>query len=79
MKLLRRIAHALPFVALVVTGLAAADAPAIQRYPAVGSIEIAFTPDDRIDRLIVAAIYTARQEVLVQAYSFTSAPMVVYL
>ena len=71
MKLLRRVAHVLPFVALVVAGPAAADAPAIQRYPAVGSIEIAFTPDDRIDRLIVAAIDAARHEVLVQAYSFT--------
>ena len=71
MKPLWRLAQALPFFALVVAGLAAADAPAIQRYPAVGSIEIAFTPDDRIDRLIVAAIYTARHEVLVQAYSFT--------
>jgi phosphatidylserine/phosphatidylglycerophosphate/cardiolipin synthase-like enzyme len=71
MKLLRRGAHALPFVAIVVAGLAAADAPAIQRYPATGSIEIAFTPDDRIDRLIVGAIDTARHEVLVQAYSFT--------
>jgi phosphatidylserine/phosphatidylglycerophosphate/cardiolipin synthase-like enzyme len=71
MKRLRRLAHALPLVALVVAGLAAADAPAIQRYPAVGSIEIAFTPDDRIDRLIVSAIDAARHEVLVQAYSFT--------
>jgi phosphatidylserine/phosphatidylglycerophosphate/cardiolipin synthase-like enzyme len=71
MKPLWRLAQALPFIALVVAGLAAADAPAIQRYPATGSIEIAFTPDDRIDRLIVAAIDAARHEVLVQAYSFT--------
>ena len=71
MKLLRRLAHALPFIAIVVAGLATADAPAIRHYPAVGSIEIAFTPDDRIDRLIVAAIDNARHEVLVQAYSFT--------
>jgi phosphatidylserine/phosphatidylglycerophosphate/cardiolipin synthase-like enzyme len=71
MKPLWCLAQALPFIALVVAGLAGADALAIQRYPAVGSIEIAFTPDDRIDRLIVAAIDAARHEVLVQAYSFT--------
>jgi phosphatidylserine/phosphatidylglycerophosphate/cardiolipin synthase-like enzyme len=71
MNLFQRGARALPFIAFVVVGLAAVDAPAIQRYPATGSIEIAFTPDDRIDRLIVGAIDTARHEVLVQAYSFT--------
>lgn len=39
--------------------------------PATGSIEIAFTPGDRIDRLIVSAIDGAHHEVLVLAYSFT--------
>ena len=44
------------FPALLVTFVAAAQAPAIHRYPATGSIEIAFTPGDRIDRLVIAAI-----------------------
>ena len=42
-----------------------------QRFSAVGSIETAFTPGDAIDSLIVNAIDGARDEVLVQAYSFT--------
>src|SRR5262249_52081991 len=45
--------------------------PSIHRYPATGSIEIAFMPGERIDRLIVGAIDAATSEVLVQAYSFT--------
>ena len=50
---------------------AAGDAPATSRFPAIGSIEIAFTPGDRIDRIIVGAIDNAQHEVLVLAYSFT--------
>jgi len=50
---------------------AAGDAPATARFPATGTIEIAFTPRDRVDRLIVAAIDDAQHEVLVLAYSFT--------
>lgn len=57
--------------ALLVSFAASAQAPAIHRYPATGSIEIAFTPGDRIDRLVIAAIDGAASEVLVQAYSFT--------
>lgn len=41
------------------------------RLAAAGSIEVAFTPGDRIDNLIIAAIGGARHEVLVNAYSFT--------
>jgi len=46
------------------------DHPARQ-YAATGTVEVAFTPGDRIDRLIVAAIDASRQEVLVLAYLFT--------
>ena len=42
-----------------------------QRFPATGSIEIAFTPGDAIDNLIINAIDGAKSEVLVHAYSFT--------
>jgi len=65
--------HALarfPLLALLAVCAAAAD-PAIHRYPATGSVEVAFTPGDRIDRLVIAAIDGAHSEVLVQAYSFT--------
>jgi len=41
------------------------------RFAATGSIETAFTPGDRIDNLIIAAIAAAKREVLVNAYSFT--------
>ena len=58
-------------LALVLSHAAAAEDPAVHRYAASGSIEIAFTPGERIDRLIIAAIDGARSEVLVQAYSFT--------
>jgi phosphatidylserine/phosphatidylglycerophosphate/cardiolipin synthase-like enzyme len=50
---------------------AIAETPAHAQIPATGSIEIAFTPGDRIDRLIVSAIDGAHHEVLVLAYSFT--------
>jgi phosphatidylserine/phosphatidylglycerophosphate/cardiolipin synthase-like enzyme len=49
----------------------AAEPARPQRFSAVGSIETAFTPGDAIDSLIVNAIDGARDEVLVQAYSFT--------
>jgi phosphatidylserine/phosphatidylglycerophosphate/cardiolipin synthase-like enzyme len=39
---------------------------------AEGTIELAVTPDDAIDTMIVAAIAAARHEVLVLAYSFTN-------
>lgn len=65
---------ALMLVALAARAGAAADPAPIAvgaRFPATGSIETAFTPGDRIDKLIIAAIAGARREVLVNAYSFT--------
>jgi len=56
---------------LLVASLAAAEAPARQGYPATGSVEIAFTPGDAVDNLIIAAIDRAQTEVLVHAYTFT--------
>jgi phosphatidylserine/phosphatidylglycerophosphate/cardiolipin synthase-like enzyme len=39
--------------------------------PATGDVEIAFTPGDPIDQIIIGAIAQAKSEVLVHAYSFT--------
>jgi phosphatidylserine/phosphatidylglycerophosphate/cardiolipin synthase-like enzyme len=67
-------ARALTIVALAVCTNALADsrAPAAgARVAATGSIETAFTPGDRIDNLIIAAIAASKREVLVNAYSFT--------
>ena len=67
-------ARALALVALASCASALAD-PALPaasaRFAATGSIETAFTPGDRIDNLIIAAIAGAKREVLVNAYSFT--------
>ena len=40
-------------------------------YPATGSIELAFTPGDAIDNLLIGVIDGARREILVHAYTFT--------
>ena len=58
-------------LALSVAPAADADAPTPRRYPAAGTVEIAFTPGDAVDNLIVAAIDRAQTEVLVHAYTFT--------
>jgi phosphatidylserine/phosphatidylglycerophosphate/cardiolipin synthase-like enzyme len=58
-------------LALAVAPAADADAPAPRRYPAAGTVEIAFTPGDAVDNLIVAVIDRAQAEVLVHAYTFT--------
>src|SRR5213078_1081880 len=56
---------------LAVAPAADADAPTPRRYPAAGTVELAFTPGDAVDNLIVAAIDRAQTEVLVHAYTFT--------
>ena len=58
-------------LALSVAPTADADAPTPRRYAAAGTVEIAFTPGDAVDNLIVAAIDRAQTEVLVHAYTFT--------
>jgi phosphatidylserine/phosphatidylglycerophosphate/cardiolipin synthase-like enzyme len=58
-------------LALAVAPVAAADAPMPRRYPATGTVEIAFTPGDAVDNLIIAAIDRAQTEILVHAYTFT--------
>ena len=50
---------------------AAALQPASSPQTAVGSIQVAFTPGDDAASIIMQAIKHARQQILVQAYSFT--------
>lgn len=40
--------------------------------PAQGTVQLAFTPWDNAEGMIVAAIRAARRQILVQAFSFTS-------
>ena len=55
---------------LLVCGSAHAAAPPVPNTSAA-SVQYAFTPGARADAMIIAAITAARQQVLVQAYSFT--------
>ena len=57
----------LAFGLIVATDLIAAP----RSFPATGNVEIAFTPGDAVDNLIIAAIDRAQSEVLVHAYTFT--------
>lgn len=67
--------------ALVVAVPAAAAAPAAgmrehvtgqsRLFSATGTVQVAFTPGDPIDEILVGVIGQARQQVLVQAFSFT--------
>jgi phosphatidylserine/phosphatidylglycerophosphate/cardiolipin synthase-like enzyme len=59
-------------VALVLALTVATDVIGAPRtFDATGNVEIAFTPGDAIDNLIIAAIDRAHSEVLVHAYTFT--------
>jgi phosphatidylserine/phosphatidylglycerophosphate/cardiolipin synthase-like enzyme len=73
MRAASTVAGALAIAVLTVGANAATDSPPATgtRFAATGSIETAFTPGDRIDNLIIAAIAGAKREVLVNAYSFT--------
>jgi phosphatidylserine/phosphatidylglycerophosphate/cardiolipin synthase-like enzyme len=57
---------------LLAVALAAASAAAAPRtFPATGEVEVAFTPGDAIDNLIIGAIGGAKRQVLVHAFTFT--------
>jgi phosphatidylserine/phosphatidylglycerophosphate/cardiolipin synthase-like enzyme len=60
----------LAFAAIV--GPAIAQAPAPAPIPLQGTAQIAFTPRDDAEGMIIAAIKGARTQILVQAFSFTS-------
>jgi phosphatidylserine/phosphatidylglycerophosphate/cardiolipin synthase-like enzyme len=51
--------------------LACAVSAEPRTYPAIGDVEVAFTPGDAIDQIIIGAVGRARSEVLVHAYTFT--------
>ena len=44
--------------------------------PATGSIEVAFSPDEGAEELVLKTITTAQSEIRMLTYSFTSAPVV---
>ncbi len=51
---------------------AATPAQALDLMPAQGTVQVAFTPWDNAEGLIVECIRRARHQILVQAFSFTS-------
>lgn len=57
---------------LFATGAASAYESPNGVIPATGTVQLAFTPEEDANTLILQAIYDARIQVLVQAYSFTS-------
>ena len=38
---------------------------------ATGTVQLAFTPEDAADRMVISAINNAHRQILVQAFSFT--------
>ena len=68
---MKRVACALMLLAAVA---ARAQVPAHlpAQLPATGTVQVAFTPWDNAEAMIVEAIGHAKREILVQAYSFTS-------
>jgi phosphatidylserine/phosphatidylglycerophosphate/cardiolipin synthase-like enzyme len=53
------------------TAAALQPAPPVVPHAATGTLQYAFTSEHHADDMIIAAIDAARQQVLVQAYSFT--------
>ena len=49
--------------------------PGSARLPATGEVEYAFSPKEGAERLVLDVIASAKQELRVLAYSFTSAPV----
>jgi phosphatidylserine/phosphatidylglycerophosphate/cardiolipin synthase-like enzyme len=58
-------------VAILLLPLASAAGAEPRTYPASGDVEVAFTPGDPIDQIIIGALARAKSEVLVHAYTFT--------
>lgn len=58
--------------ALLLAFAVAAPAAASQRFAARGEVEVAFSPRDDAEGLLIDVIRSARQTLLVQAYVFTS-------
>lgn len=58
-------------LAVIAAGAFAFQAPTGKYLVATGKIAVAFTPGDAADTLIVDAVKSAQQQILVQAFSFT--------
>lgn len=52
--------------------LYAADVASLSVFPARGTLQVAFSPEDNIEALILDAIGRARDRILIQAYLLTS-------
>lgn len=63
--------HKITAITLLLLAQSAAAAPYSAPQIATGSIQLAFTPSDAADQLIIHTIKQARQQILIQAYSFT--------
>jgi phosphatidylserine/phosphatidylglycerophosphate/cardiolipin synthase-like enzyme len=53
-----------------------ADTAASITVPAAGQVEVAFSPNEGSERLVIKVIDSAQHELRVMAYSFTSVPIV---
>ena len=51
------------------------DSPSVQ-VPAAGTIEVAFSPSEGSEQLVIKVVDSARSELRILAYSFSSVPMV---
>lgn len=58
--------------AAVAAAVAAVPASASERFAAQGEIEVAFSPHDEVEKLIIDLVHSARRSLQVQAYVFTS-------
>jgi hypothetical protein len=74
---LRRLAGALAIVAVLVPALSAGREGALPGSVPIsaGTVQVLFSPWDDIEGAIVAALRSARREVLVHSFSFTSRPL----
>lgn len=75
-EIMRKVSRRLLAIGLLLIGspvfaFFAADKSNQAVLPAVGSVEVAFTPGDNAAGMIVGAIDQAKKQVLVQAFSFT--------
>ena len=66
-----RAGSVLAFLFVLITVAVGHVAAAPRSFPATGEVEIAFTPGDAIDKLIVDTLGRAKSEILVHAYTFT--------
>ncbi|QYY33609.1 phospholipase D family protein (plasmid) [Cupriavidus pinatubonensis] len=57
------------------SGVATALQPSSVQVPATGTVEVAFSPNEGAEALVVKVIDSARSEIRMLTYSFTSAPV----